>query len=126
MNELNAVDETKYNYALLARDIRRLAALIHRTDIHGPAREPIDHALEKLESRTWLISFVNPASGALVHDQDVYSDGRPVTTAIDWGGGFATLVHCPDPRDETSGDAEELAEELWPDTPWPPPRNSDN
>lgn len=72
------------------------------------------------------MSFSDPDGGVLVSDQGRYSDGRPVTTAIDWGGGFATLVHCPDPRDETSGEAGELAEELWPDPPWPPPRNRDN
>jgi hypothetical protein len=34
---------------------------------------------------------------------------------IDWGDGFATLVHCPDLADGTSGgEADELAEERWP------------
>jgi hypothetical protein len=61
------------------------------------------------------MSFHDPASGVLIRDQDVYSDGRPVTTTIDWGNGFATLAHSPDPKDETGGGAEELSEERWPE-----------
>jgi hypothetical protein len=63
------------------------------------------------------MSFHDPASGVLIREQAVYSDGRPVTSTIDWGDGYATLVHCPDPKDETGGEAKELAEEVWPTGP---------
>jgi hypothetical protein len=115
MNAYNVEDHRKHNYALLARDIRRLTAKIHRADIDDEARNVIDTALERLESRLWLMSFYDPASGVLIQDPDVYSDGRPVTTTITWGGGFARLIHSPDPNDETVSEAEELAEERWPE-----------
>ena len=114
MSACNAENHRRHNYALLARDIRRLTAMIHRAEIDGDTREMIDSALEQLEGRVWLMSFHEPAGGVLIQDQDVYSDGRPVTTMIDWGSGFATLVHCSHPRDETSRKAEELSEEVWP------------
>jgi hypothetical protein len=61
------------------------------------------------------MSFCHPVTGVLIQDPDVYSDGRPVTTTIDWVHGFATLVHCPDPADSTSdAKAEDLSEERWP------------
>ncbi len=45
-------------------------------------RNEIAAALEQLESRVWLFAFAD-ATGALINDQNVYSDGRPVTTTID-------------------------------------------
>jgi hypothetical protein len=117
--DAEAEDHRKYIYALLARDIRRLTATIHRTDIDDGKREMIDTALEQLETRAWLMSFHDPVSGDLIEDEDVYADGRWVTTRISWGEGYATLVHCPDPNDESGGAAEELAEELWPEGPSP-------
>ncbi len=116
MNPCNAEDSRKHMYALLARDIRRLTAKIHRTNIDD-ARQMIDAALDQLETRVWLLSFHDPASGVLIKDEDVYSDGRPVTTTISWGEGYATLVHGPDPNSETGGAAEELSEEMWPTGP---------
>ncbi len=118
MNAYTAEDGRKHNYALLARDIRRLTAKVHRAEIYGDTLEMIDSALDQLEARVWLMSFHDPARGDLIRDQDVYSDGRPVTTTISWGDGYATLVHCPDPKDETGGVAEELAEEVWPNGPY--------
>lgn len=121
MNTYSAEDGRKYNYAVLARDIRRLTATIHRADIDGGTRELIDTALEQLESRVWLMSFHDPASGTLIQNQDVYSDGRPVTTTINWGDGYATLVQPPDALDdsESGSRSEELAEEIWPEGPPP-------
>jgi DNA-binding ferritin-like protein len=55
-----AEDHRKYTYALLARDIRRLTAKIHRANIDADTRQMIDSALEQLESRVWLISFHDP------------------------------------------------------------------
>lgn len=46
-----------------------------------------------------------------------------MTTTIAWGDGYATLVHSPDPDDETSGEAEELADEFWPAGADEPPVN---
>jgi hypothetical protein len=52
-------------------------------------------------------------------DDNLYSDGRRVTTTISWGDGFTTLVHSPDPLEDSVSGAgtEELAEELWPEGP---------
>jgi hypothetical protein len=121
MNACNAEDHRKHNYALLARDIRRLTAKIHRADIDDATREMIDAAPDQLETRAWAMSFHDPATGSLIKDDGVYSDGRPVTTTIHWGEVCATLVHSPDPNDETA--AEELSEERWPAGPDEPPCN---
>lgn len=113
MNAPNAHDHKKFDYALVTRDIRRLTALIHRAEIDGATGKFIDAALEQLEARVWMLAFYDPDSEVLIQDQAVYSDGRPVTTTVDWGNGFATLVHCPDPADGTSGSkTDELSEEL--------------
>ncbi len=110
-----ADDHRKFNYGLVARDLRRLTALIHGADIGGGTRAMIDAALEQLEARVWVALLHDPTSDVLMQNQDVYSDGRPVTTTIDYGNGFATLVHCPDPADGTSGSQpDELSEDLWP------------
>jgi hypothetical protein len=114
MNSETAEDHRKFVYALLSRDVRRLTAKIHRADIDGDTRDMIDSALEQLESRVWLMSFHDPVNGVLIQDQEYYADGRPVTTSIGWGDGFATMVHPPGPTDETDSEAEELAEEAWP------------
>jgi hypothetical protein len=114
LNAPNSHDHKKFDYALVTRDIRRLTALIHRADIDSGTRAMIDAALEQLEARVWVALLHDPISGVLVQDQDVYSDSRPVTTTINWGDGFATLVHCPDPAEGTSATgAEELQEERW-------------
>jgi hypothetical protein len=123
MHTHTAEDHRKYTYALLSRDIRRVTAMIHRADIDDDTRKMIDAALDQLETRVWVMAFHDPAAGSLIKDQNVYSDGRPVTTAIDWGGGFATLVHSPDPDGETDVAAEELSEEVWPAGPDEPPCN---
>ncbi len=121
MSAYSAEDHRKYHYALLARDIRRLAAKIHRANVDDDTRQMIDTALEQLEARVWLMSFHDPVNDTLIQDQDTYSDGRPVTTTISWGDGYATLVHPPDALDnrESATGTEELAEEIWPEGPQP-------
>jgi hypothetical protein len=115
MGSYPAEDHHKFAYALVARDIRRVAALVHRAEIDDGQRAMIDSALEQLESRCWVMFLYDPFSKVLVQDQDVYSDGRRVTTPVDWGDGFTTLVHYPDPADETNGsEADQLSEERWP------------
>jgi hypothetical protein len=110
-----AEDHRKFSHALVSRDIRRLTALIYRADIDDETRAMIDPALEQLEARVWATLLHDPVTNTLIDNQDEYSDSRPVTTTIGWGDGSATLVHCPDPADGTSGsEAEELSEELWP------------
>ena len=86
MSSYTAEDHRKFVYALIARDIRRLAARVHRANMDVDDRNEIAAALEQLESRVWLFAFTD-ATGALINDEDVYSDGRPVTTTIDWGTG---------------------------------------
>jgi hypothetical protein len=115
LNAPNSHDHKKFDYALVTRDIRRLTALIHRADIDSGTRAMIDAALEQLEARVWVTLLHDPVTNTLINNQDEYSDGRPVTTTIGWGDGFATLVHRADPADGTSGsEAEELSDELWP------------
>lgn len=114
MRSYNCEDHKKFVYALCARDIRRLAAMVDRASLDVNARSEIDCALEQLEARLFLFWFADDATGRFVGDVDRYSDGRPVMTTINWGHGFATLVHCPDPKDGTSGKTEELSEEVWP------------
>jgi hypothetical protein len=97
MNAYNSEDGRKYNYALLARDIRRLTATIQRANIDDDTREMIDAALEQLESRVWLFSFHDPASDVFVHDQNTYLDGRPVTTTLNWGRGIRHPRALPRP-----------------------------
>src|SRR5262249_4541675 len=87
-----AEDHRKFAYALVARDIRRVTALVHHTDIDDQTRTAIDAGLEQLEVRTWATLLHDPVSGVLIRDSEVYSDGRPVITTIDWRDGFATLV----------------------------------
>ena len=124
MNTYNAGDHTKSNYALLAREIRRLTAKVHHANIDNDTTAMIDSALEQLEGRVWLMSFHDPASGRLIQDQDTYSHSGRVTTTINWGDGYATLVHPPDALDdsESGSGTEELAEELWPEGPPPTDR----
>lgn len=115
MNAATDSDHRKFAYALIARDLRRLTAFVHRAAIDKRLTDSIDGALEQLEARAWAMFLHDPVCGTQIQDEDVYSDGRPVTTTIDWGDGFATLVHCPDPAAGTSGSqSDELSEELWP------------
>lgn len=117
MNAHNAEDHLKFLYALVARDIRRLTAKIHRADIDDDTREAINAALEQLEARVWTMSFHDLVTGNLILNENVYSDGRLVTTTVSWGEGYATLVQSPDPNDQTGPAAEELSEEVWPEGP---------
>jgi hypothetical protein len=121
MNTYNAEDHTKYNYALLGREIRRLTAKVHHANIDNGTTAMIDSALEQLEGRVSLMSFHDPASGRLIQDQDTYSHGGRVTTTINWCDGSATLVHPRDALDdsESGSGPEELTEELWPEGPPP-------
>jgi len=115
----NAEDHRKFSYALVARDVRRLTASIHQADIDDQSLVAMGAALDQLEARAvWAMLLYEPANGVLIQDPNAYSDGRPVTTTIDWGDGFATSVHVPDPADgNRDAEAEDLSEERWPD--WP-------
>ncbi len=121
MHTHTAEDHKKYTYALLARDIRSMTANMHRANIDDDTRQMIGTALEQLEARVWLMSFHDPVTGTLIQYQDRYADGRPVTTTISWGDGYATLVHPLDALDnrESATGTEELAEEIWPEGPQP-------
>jgi hypothetical protein len=89
-------DHRKFVYALIGRDIRRLAAVVDRINIPVGARNGIDCALDQLEARVFLLAFADDASGrTLVVDVDRYSDGRPVTTTVDWGR--VSPPWCPAP-----------------------------
>ena len=84
MRSYNCDDHKKFMYALCARDIRRLAAMVDRANLDADIRVEMDSALEQLEARLFLFAFADDATGTLVGDVDRYSDGRPVTTTIDW------------------------------------------
>ena len=116
MSSLERDDYMRFSYALIARDVRRLTAHLYSANLDESLRMQIGAALDQLECRVRSTLMYDPTTGVLIQDQDNYLDGRPVTTTVDWGAGFATLVHCPHPEDGTSGDgAEELSEEVWPD-----------
>ncbi len=123
MGSYSNEDHRKFVYALIARDIRRLTAKIQRANIDDDTREMIDAALDQLETRVWAMAFHDPATGILIQDEDIYADGRRVTTRISWGEGYVTLVHSPDPNVEAGGAAEELSEEVWPTGRDEPPCN---
>jgi len=63
----------------------------------------------------------DPISGDLIQPEDTYSDGRRVTTTIDWGKGFFTVVNRPDPDEDSVDCAIELIEERWPASTGEPP-----
>jgi hypothetical protein len=86
---------TPVQMLLLARDIRRLTAKIHRANPDDHIRQMIDAAPDQLEARVWVMAFDDPATDSLIQDQDRYADSRPVTTTISWGNGYATLVQQP-------------------------------
>ena len=115
MNSPMADDHKKFAHALVARDVRRLNALIHRADIDGHRLATIETALQKLQLRVTWAMLVDPISDTAIHDPGFYSDGQAVTTMIDWEEGFATLVHSPNSRDvETNATAEALSAERSP------------
>lgn len=120
-NPFTADDYRKFGYALVARDVRRLAALLHQTDIDDGTKDSVDTALSHVEMRVWATLLCDPISGDLIQPEDTYSDGRRVTTTIDWGQGFFTLVNSPDPDEDSVDCAIELIEERWPATPGEPP-----
>ena len=76
--------------------------------------------VEQAEIRLFFAAFVDTSQWFEDGDNEVvvrggtYADGRPVQTRIEWEGGYATIVHPPDPQDEESRpDPNELAEECW-------------
>jgi hypothetical protein len=109
-------DHARFVHALITRDVRRLRAVLDKADLPDATRDQLDNALAQLETRTWALAFHDPVNGILIQDQDTYSDGRPVTTTIDWHDGYTTLVHCPNPADGINGgESDELSEEVSPD-----------
>lgn len=57
-NPLTAEDYRKFGYALVARDVRRLAALLHQTDIDDGTKVSVDIALSHVEMRVWATLLV--------------------------------------------------------------------
>lgn len=111
-----ADDHKKFTYALVARDLRRMTAMLHTAALDEPTKRRISGALEQLQVRVMMSFFHDPVCDTLLRDPEHYSDGRPVTTTVDWASGFATVVHCPDATEGVSGSASaELSEEMWPE-----------
>ena len=116
------MDWKKYIYALGSRDIRRIAAKVCRANLENDAEIEIMRLLEQAEARLLVGIFFDGADdtiedGTSLVDGNlgIYSDGRRVTTKIDWGHGYATVVHDPDPQEQdTREDRRELEEEVSP------------
>ena len=104
---------------------------MRRANLENDVENEIMRLLEQAEIRLGLAAFFDGAddtaedgSSVAEGNMSTYSDGRPVITTIDWGHGYATLVHNPDPQEqETQQDRRELDEEVWPTgDPEPPCR----
>ena len=131
MTTYSTMDWKKYIFALGSRDIRRIAAKVRRANLEIEAEIEIMRLLEQAAARLLVGIFFDGADdtvedGTSLVDGNLgtYSDGRRVTTRIDWGHGYATIVHHPDPQEqETREDRRELEEEMWPSgDPEPPCR----
>jgi hypothetical protein len=122
MTTYTTMDYKKYICALGSRDIRRIAAKVRRANLENDAEKEIMRLLEQAEARLLVGIFFDGADdtiedGTSLVDGNLgtYSDCRRVTTTIDWGHGYATVVHHPDPQEqETRQDRRELEEEVWP------------
>ena len=113
-------DGKKHLYALCLRDLRRVYAVMRRLNPDPETELKIACLLEQAEIRLFFAAFVDTSQWFEDGDNEVvvrggtYADGRPVQTRIEWEGGYATIVHPPDPQDEESRpDPNELAEECW-------------
>ena len=135
MTTYTTMDYKKYICALGSRDIRRIAAKVRRANLENDAEIEIMRLLEQAEARLLVGIFFDGADdtiedGTSLVDGNLgtYSDGRRVTTTIDWGHGYATVVHHPDPQEqETRQDRRELEEEVWPSgDPEPPCREPED
>ena len=119
MTSYTPEDHKKWLYALNTRDLRRIYARIRQIGLEPEAELEIACLLEQAELRLLGLAFFRspcertPGEAVEIHC-GIYSDGRPVTTRIEWGESYATVVHLPDPLDEpTHTDPQELAEEFW-------------
>jgi hypothetical protein len=117
-------DFKKYWAAMAARGARRIAAEINDCSINSAT------TIRIMEELTSVIVYQRYAVLVGWPDQDIqtddegeefteidfgtYSDGRPVSTTIDWDESFATLVHHPVSPSLESEDASTLSAEYWP------------
>ena len=108
---------------------------MRRANLENDAKIEIMRLLEQAAARLLVGIFFDGTDdtiedGTSLVDGNLrtYSDGRRVTTTIDWGHGYATLVHHPDPQEqETREDRRELEEEVWPSAdPEPPCREPED
>jgi hypothetical protein len=113
-------DCKKYSYALCLGDLRRVYAVIRRLNLDPETELKIACLLEQAEIRLFAAAFIDTSQwfeeggNEVVVHHGAYSDGRPVQTRVEWEGGYATVVHPPDPQTEQSrSDPNELAEEYW-------------
>jgi hypothetical protein len=120
-------DYQKYFCAMGSRSIRRVAAKVYAaTGLDAEERGAM--MMELTEALNWhrTAVVVGTAVTSELEDLDgqddqvievntaVYSDGRPVFTAVDWIDGYATIVHHPDSLQRQTEDPGELAEEICP------------
>ena len=98
-----AEDHKKPVYALGARDVRRLTAVMQRLDLVPVTYSEIVCYLDQFEARLLSLAFVSchlqggEEVVSLVDHQGLYDDGRPVATTIRSDDGFVTMVHDPAP-----------------------------
>jgi hypothetical protein len=119
-------DFKKYWLALASRSVRRVAAKVHAADLDTEVRSAL--MKELTQTVTWQQNAALagwPLNDHITDDKDgeeeafeidlaVYSNGRPVFNVIDWGDGYASLVHHPHSLQPETEDTGELAEEMCP------------
>lgn len=113
-------DHRLYLYEMAARDLRRAVAVLHHAQVEPADFTKVVSLLEDVEARLFGLATRDRFDDvkewdSLAVDLSRYSDGRLIRTVVDWGEGYATVVHHPDPEEEpTRSNQEELQDEMWP------------
>ena len=79
-------DQKRYAYAVIARNVRRIAAIVSGSRVEDQLRQQLLAALEQLHHQAWLVLY-DWDTGEMLEGEDTYSDGSQVTTTLDWGKG---------------------------------------
>lgn len=104
----SADDYKKYTYAQAVRWIWSVREIVARVNLDALDADDIDHLLGFIQIGLYTGAFTNSEDEYPVDigadwvpesrdDLDIYDDGRPVTTTVEWDGGQHTQVWHPDP-----------------------------
>ena len=104
----SADDLKKYRYYQGVRWIWSVREILARADLDPLDADDIDHSLGMAQIGLFYAGFGNDQHECPVDfgpdwepeardDLDTYSNGRPVTTTVEWDGGEHTQVWHPDP-----------------------------